>query len=325
MYEMLDGSAATIKNPTPMPRYVLDKVLVTDGSHAGVEPTGHDIVQCLQDQPVDNVLTAEMHPAARRAGVRYLHQAEFGANLTHDVIYGMKDEELDSDQLAVRSFMLSLMDVPYWIGIDPHNADRAGANSLVIGSNTSWAAIGCAAILGLRNIVVAPESPYHDILQRFVKVEIATVPNDNLLLCPEYWRNCLQRMATMGPKDVRVLGREAIDDMRFFVELEICRLDDDGNPRTSLQHLKLMELLEATPDPGAYFEPIELPVRFSGQTESLGDRQLCVGYWDDNSNTPEMPEVLGYRSDGRPRRPYFGSLMVPISPPTIIEAMQNTA
>src|SRR5580704_1717491 len=108
------------------------RVAVTDGLHDGVEPTGREIINYLENGPVipGVCLIRHMHPEAVRAGQRYIAAKELGAHFTQRVL--MADiADLDRDEVAAWRFMHAPLP-PFWLGIDPHDSPNANANSLIV-------------------------------------------------------------------------------------------------------------------------------------------------------------------------------------------------
>lgn len=208
------------------------------------------------------------------------------------------------------------MDAPlphFWLGIDPHDSPAQNANSLQIGIRTRPTQLGVAGVMNLQNVIILPRYPFLECNPEFVIVETTRHPLHNPLSQPSFWKNCLVEMTKLGPDGMKELGTEIYPDLKYFIKVELLRVDDDGNPDPV--SIECISKLEGHAPIGPYFTPISpthpLFSQYPGFTRCSDI--LYAAYWDDNNHSPERPDILGYRKDGRPRRIAFGSVLIKLS------------
>ena len=292
------------------------QIWVTDGLHSGVEPTGGEVVDYLDANPIDGVFTSRTYPEAVRKGVRFRGKGEIGGLFSQDV-YHAPPATLDPDERAVQRFQQSLCSLPrHWLGIDPHDSRTRNANSLVVGNRATLRAIGVASIFGLENVLVLSDYPFFEFAQKFVSVETERAPQTNRLSQPAYWRDRLAEIADLGPDGMRNLGLRTYRNLRYFGQLELVRIDAAGNPNPAT--IRMIEKLEDIPVADEYLAPVELPRSSTLRDLVPPGKQLRVSYWNDKNNSPERPDILGYRKDGRPRRIVFGAFLLELSPDSVV-------
>lgn len=285
---------------------------ITEGLHAGVEPTGREIIDGLSDDPVPGVFAIRgIYPDATRAGRRFLASGELGGHFT-EYVRTADLSKLDKDQLAARSFMTTPLP-HFWLGIDPHDSPNSNANYLVVGHELTYRSLGVAAIMKLNEVVIEPNYPFFIHYPEFVSVETERAPATNPLSQSGFWRECLAKMVVLGPGGMDEAGREACRDLKYYLKADILRTTGGVPNPHAVERIKQ---LEGIAPPGPYFTPFEsLPSVLAHRLQQFSGR-VCIGSWDDNNHSPEMPS-LGLRADGRPRRLAFGSLLLEVDPPII--------
>ncbi len=293
-------------------------LVVTDGLHCGHEPTGGQVVDQIDAFPLDRVKTYRMHPEAVKAQKRYLGTRELGSKFVLNKLSGTPIDELDPEQRAALGFMKGMSEEgwQYWLGIDIHTSNLPNSNCLVVGDEgTPLSAFGVAGVLGLTNVLVLEKYPFFNYFDKFISVETQLAPGKNSLSDPLVWYQHIRTIRDMGYYAMEKLGQEILGDLKYFVQIELTRLDKNGHVDPAA--IKLIEKLEKIEPPEQWFEPIRSLPAFLERLIPPG-HQVYAGSWDDQNNSPEMPELLGYREDGRPRRTVFGSFMLEISPPQIL-------
>ena len=284
---------------------------ITEGLHAGVEPTGREIIDGLFTNPVPGVFAIRgMYPEAVQTGRRFLASGELGGHFT-EWVRTADLSKLDKDQLAARSFMTTPLP-HFWLGIDPHDSPNSNANSLVVGHRLTYRSLGVAAVMGLDKVIVEPNYPFFTRYPEFVSVETERAPATNPLSQPGFWRERLARMVALGPEGMDKAGKDVHRDLKYYLKAEILRTAGGAPDPCAVERIKQLEGLAP---PGPYFTPFErLPAVLAQRLGQFTGR-VCVGNWDDLNNSPKILS-LGLRADGRPRRLVFGSLLLEVAPPT---------
>lgn len=293
-------------------------LVVTDGLHCGVEPTGGHVVDYIDRHPLGMVKTQRMHPVAKRAGQRYLGTRELGSMFDLSKLCGMKVDDLDPEQRAALCFIKAMSEEgwQYWLGIDIHTSNWPNSNSLVVGAdNVNYSMLGVAGVLGLKNVIVHENYPFFQYFKKFVSVETQLAPSENPLSDPIEWYKHIKMIRDLGYFGLSMIGEDIAQKLRYFTQFDLMRIDNRG--LIDYGSCKLIEQLEEIEVPSAYFEPISNLPEYLQKLVPSG-MSVLAGSWDDRNNSPEMPELLGYRKDGRPRRATFGSFMLEIPPPEII-------
>jgi hypothetical protein len=293
-------------------------ILVTDGLHCGVEKIGGLVVDHLRERPVSNVVTYNMHPKAVDENVRFVDKSELGSLFSPKLLLmglGVYDRSyidvLSQDEQAIVAYHSQPPSVipPCWLGIDPHSAAYKGANALVTSHMPTPVHIAVGKIFGLSNVIVMPDYPFYSICPMFVSIETEEAAH-NPLQDPAVWRRNIQTIADLGKVGMFELGLAAAPEMKFYQEVDLWRVDENGEPLPT--NCELIEHLESIPQPEGYFTPLADKAVTSSPLVPPG-RTICIGHWDDKNKSRKRPELLGYRADGRARREVFGSLMLPLT------------
>lgn len=295
-------------------------ILVTDGLHAGVEPTGGQVVDHLREHPIDGVQVAAMHPEAVRRSVRFLGEQEMGQAFIPRITEAVQSFD-NPDQHAARDFLEYCAGMKIWLGIDIHNNPSPGLNYIAVGSRVKPEQLAVASVLGIRYVEVMPEYPFFRFFNRFLSVDVSNADTKNPLMNVAYWRQKLGEIASLGQSGMHELGMDTYKSLDYFYKLDIMRQDENGKP--SKERIQtIAKYYEGTYIGEPTQQATDLPERFRVITKRYGvpEDKIRVAYWDDTNMSTERLEY-GLRADGRMRRDCFGGLLLTCSPPMLTSAL----
>jgi|GEM_PF-6411154 len=178
----------------------------------------------------------------------------------------------------------------------------------MLGSRIELGVLALANVLGINNAILLPGYPLYDLFPTLVSVETAATPQSNPLLQPEYWHAKLIELSQWSHEKRYSIAEKMHPLMRYHTQIDLMRLKFDGT--VDKDTLELVDWLEAHPlQSRDYFTPVKIPLEHQ-QRLNIEGANISIGGWDDYNHSPDMPELFGYRDDGRPRKLAFGALLI---------------